>query len=268
MSIAVIVPTRQSSRTLKACLTSLCNQTVPCKTVVVDNHSTDGTLEVAMQYADLVISAGPERSQQRNLGARSVDASVLVFVDSDMILEPDVLSEVGQAIRAGAGGVIIPERTVGDGFFARVRQHERSFYGPDSSIEAARGFSARIFEDVGGFDEQLTGPEDWDLTIRVSAKAPIFRTLAGILHDEGHVDFLGACRRKAYYAEGLRRFARKHGSKGVLIALNRAWIRRPWALFYPHPLLGLGVVALKLGETTAIGVALLRRRNSRAENSA
>jgi len=215
-----------------------------------------------MRLADHVISAGPERSRQRNLGARSIDASVLVFVDSDMMLEPTVLAEVVQAIGDGAGAVIIPERTVGTGFFARVREYERSYYDSHTSIEAARGFRASIFESVGGFDEQLTGPEDWDLTIRVGAKAPIFRTKAGIVHDEGRVRFLEACRRKAYYAEGLSRFARKHGRKGIGLAVDRPWLRRPWKLLYPHPVLGLGLVTLKLGEMTAVTYTLLRPRHS------
>jgi glycosyltransferase involved in cell wall biosynthesis len=230
--------------------------------VVVDNDSTDGTFDLAIRLADHVISAGPERSRQRNVGARSVDASVLVFVDSDMMLERTVLAEVEEAIRDGAGAVIVPERTVGHGFFARVRQYERSYYGSDTSIEAARGFSASIFESVGGFDEQLTGPEDWDLTIRVRAKAPIFRAKAGAVHDEGRVRFLDACRRKAYYAEGLRRFARKHGRTGIGLAIDRPWLRRPWTLLYPHPLLGLGVLALKLGEVTAVTYTLLKPTQS------
>jgi arabinofuranan 3-O-arabinosyltransferase len=179
-----------------------------------------------------------------------------------MTLEPTVIAEVEQAVRDGAGAVVIPETTVGQGFFARARELERSYYVGRSSIEAARGFSAAIFNSVGGFDEQLTGPEDWDLTIRVGVKAPISRTKAGIIHDEGHVRFLDACRRKAYYAEGLRRFMRKHGRTGMGLALDRPWLRRPWTLLYPHPLLGVGVVVLKLGEMTAVFYTLLRPKDS------
>src|SRR5205809_1405137 len=149
MSIVVVVPTRQSARTLQECLTSLRHQTVPCTIVVVDNHSTDGTLEAATAIADCVISAGPERSRQRNVGAGGAHGSVLVFIDSDMMLEPTVLAEVERAVDDGAAGVIIPERTVGKGFFARVRQYERSFYAGGNSIEAARGFGSSVFQSVG-----------------------------------------------------------------------------------------------------------------------
>ncbi len=258
MTTAVVVPTHQSSRTLRDCLLALRRQTVPCTVVVVDNDSSDGTVGLAAQLADHVVSGGPERSSQRNIGAGAVEADVLVFVDSDMVLEPTVVAEVENAIRNGAGAVVIPERTIGTGFFARVRALERSFYTVQSGVEAARGFRASLFNELGGFDEDLTGPEDWDLTIRAGALASIGQTKSGILHDEGRVRYVDACRRKAYYAEGLRKFARKHGRRGIGVALDRPWLRRPWALFYPDPVLGFGVVALKLGEATAVTWTLLR----------
>jgi hypothetical protein len=59
--------------------------------------------------------------------------------------------------------------------------------------------------------------------------------------------------------------ARKHGRTGLRQAAGRPYLRRPWRLLYPHPILGLGVVALKVGEAVAMATALtakgLRRRH-------
>ena len=40
------------------------------ETIVVDNNSTDSTIEIAREYADKVFSQGRERSAQRNYGVR------------------------------------------------------------------------------------------------------------------------------------------------------------------------------------------------------
>src|SRR5581483_9547513 len=74
MSVAVIVPTRNSERTLESCLRSIRAQSVPTQIVVVDNCSTDRTAEIARRFADITLIQGPERSAQRNAGWRAADA--------------------------------------------------------------------------------------------------------------------------------------------------------------------------------------------------
>jgi len=252
-TVTVVVPTRNAQRTLGACLKSLRNQSYPCRTVVVDNGSTDGTVSIAEHGADVVLHAGPERSAQRNVGARAFPADVVGFVDADMILDPTVVEEAVAALRDGAGSVIVPERTIGSGFWVEVRAFERSFYDGSDAIEAARFFRWDIFEHTGGFDEQLTGAEDWDLSDSARRLAPVTRTVAGIQHDEGTIGYLEACRKKAYYAEGVRRYVAKRGMSVVRQAGRRPWMQHPSQLVNRH---GAGLVALKAGEATAVTLAL------------
>ena len=270
VQVSVVVPTRNSGRTLEACLRSLRGQSVPCVVVVVDNHSTDATAAIARQYAHLFAWAGPERSAQRNVGAQLTRSVVVGFIDSDMVVEPTVVEQAVNALASGAGGVVVPERSFGDGFWAEVRRFERSFYRGSDSVEAARFFRRDVFESVGGFDEAMEpGPEDWDLTIRVRRIAEVVRIRAEIAHDEGSPTFWRACGRKAYYAAGLRSFARKHGRASISV-LERPYFRRPWLIFAEGPRLGLGLVALKTGEASAVvaatvlhlGPLRLRRRSS------
>jgi len=94
--VTVVVPTRNAARTLAACLESLRAQTTPCRTVVVDNGSTDGTTAIAEEWADVVLHAGPERSAQRNYGARAYPAPVVGFIDADMVLAPTVVERGGR----------------------------------------------------------------------------------------------------------------------------------------------------------------------------
>jgi FkbM family methyltransferase len=245
MDVTVVVPTRNAGRTLKACLKSLRAQTHPCRIVVVDNGSTDGTQQVAERWADFLLHAGPERSAQRNLGARTYPADFLGFIDADMVLEPGVVQEAVALLRGGAGSVIIPEHTVGTGFWVEVRAFERSFYTGSDAIEAPRFFRRDVFEGAGGFDEQLTGPEDWDLGQAVRRLAPVARTASSIAHDEGSLGYVAACGKKAHYAVGMRRYLAKHGRRAFLDATRRPWLSRPWRLGNRR---GMGLVALKAGE--------------------
>lgn len=254
-SVTVVVPTKNAARTLGRCLDSLRTQTYPTRTVVVDNGSTDGTVEVARRGADVVLFAGPERSAQRNLGARSCPAEVVGFIDADMILAPTVVEEAVGAIGKGAGSVIVPERTVGSGFWVAVRAFERSFYVGSDAIEAARFFAWEVFDRAGGFDEQLTGPEDRDLSESARGLAPVARTRSVIDHDEGSIGYWEACRKKAYYAEGVRRYVAKRGFWAVREASRRPWLRHPGQLLSRQ---GAGLLALKAGEATAVSWAILR----------
>src|SRR3984957_11911486 len=151
-AVVVVVPTRNSGRTLARCLESLRNQTFPCTVVVVDNFSEDDSEVIARRLAHHVVVAGPERSRQRNIGAQVITSTIVGFVDSDMVVDTHVVEQVVERIVHGkAGAVIVPERTVGRGDWARVRAFERSFYVGHEGVEAARFFSSELFEALGGF---------------------------------------------------------------------------------------------------------------------
>jgi hypothetical protein len=84
------------------------------------------------------------------------------------------------------------------------------------------------------------------------------RALAYANHDEGRLTLLQACRKKAYYAGGLKRYVRDRGAVRALSIVNRPYLTRPWKILLPHPLLGLGVVALKTGELAFVMLTLAR----------
>ena len=255
--VAVIVPTRNSAATLRVCLRSIREQIHSCTLVVVDNGSTDTTMAIAHEFADIVLTCGPERSAQRNAGAAATPAAIVGFIDSDMELPPTVVSEVVEAWRGGAVSVTVPERTVGEGFWAEVRAFERSFYDGSDSIEAPRFFSRDVFDSVGGFDETLTGAEDWDLGIRTRDAGRRVRTVSIILHHEGRVRYWTACRKKGYYGAGLLRFVSKYGASAFVGMSQREWLKHPREMCTS---LGVGLVVLKSGESLAVIAALARAK--------
>lgn len=226
----------------------------------MDNGSDDGTFEIARVYADIALQAGNERSAQRNHGARLSHGDYLLFTDSDMSLRPDVVSECLRALDpAAASAVVIPEISVGSGFWANCRALERSCYVGDELVEAPRFFTRQAFESAGGFDEGLIAFEDWDLGMRVAGASPFPRANAWIVHDEGRLRLSACLAKKRYYAGSLLAFWRKHGLKGFRRAnsMARPAFARNWRKLLQHPLLATGVIVLKGLELAAALVGLV-----------
>ena len=254
LRVSIVVPTRNSARTLGACLASIERQTHRnFEVIVVDNSSSDTTREIATEHGSIVLTAAPERSAQRNEGARHATGSHLLFIDSDMVLEPNVVRECVAATSAGAAAAIIPEVSFGEGFWARCKALERSLYVGDDDIEAARFYDRELFVQLDGFDEELNGPEDWDLSQRARhGGAVIDRTTSVINHDEGRLG-LGAQLRKKYgYGKSYPAYRRKHrGVAGRQSRLVRpAFVRRREALAR-QPVTSVGMFAMKALELAA-----------------
>lgn len=261
-SVTVVVPTKNAGRTLRACLESIRRQSVRCGLVVVDCGSVDDSRAVAAGSADLVLNAAPNPSLQRNVGARALPADIVGFVDADMVAGEHVVEQAIEQIAAGAGSVVVPERSFGRSYWAKVRAFERSMYV--GHLESPRFFSWDIFEELGGFDEDLRAMEETDLGHRASARAKVGRTSDIFLHDEGALTFLAACRKKAGYATWIAAYRRKHGSHALAAHLRRPYFEHP-SLLLAQPTLGPGVLALKGGEAAAVAGRLLLDLISRPE---
>ncbi|MGH9891028.1 MAG: FkbM family methyltransferase, partial [bacterium] len=258
--VSVIVPTRNSGTTIERCLTSVRAQSDgDVELIVVDNNSTDATAEVAARLADQVIEAGPERSRQRNIGARVSSGEFLMFIDSDMILSPLVALEAVQAFAADPDvqALVIPERSIGQGFWARCRSLEKVLYIGDPTVEAARIFRRTAFLEVEGYDERIHGGgEEWDLPERiVLAGRLIGRVEAGCLHDEGRLSLIGSMQKKFYYGRTFGRYATKRPRAALAKVLRTTFFKRARHLVTdPVPAGGLALMKASEGLSVAAGM--------------
>jgi len=259
--VSVVVPTRQSARTIELCLRSVRAQDYPdLELIVVDNFSTDGTIEIARRLADLAIQAGPERSAQRNLGFARSRGQYVMFIDSDMELRPGTVQRaVAAAESRSATAVIIPEVSVGEGYWSTCRVLERRCYMGEELIENPRLFRRSFFEGSGGFVEWLSGTEDSELRWRLrNERAGIARADALIVHHEGRLSLGHTLRERFYYGRGLRRYRRAH--PGAMSrqagAATRAFLRN-WRLLAARPDLAAGIVLMRSLELAAYAAGAL-----------
>ncbi len=265
-TVSFVVPTRNSARTIAACVQSLRNQTYPdVEVVVVDNESTDGTAQRAEKAgADRVVIAGPERCAQRNRGARESRGEIVVFIDSDMVLEPAIAAQIVEQfeLHPHLGALIIPERSFGDGFWTKCRVLEKSLYVGNESVEAARAFRREVFEGVGGWNENLTAAEDWDLDDRIRAAGTIVgRVDAFIWHDEGKLRLRGTFGKKRYYGQWIAAYLDSHedGSRRI----RRSGLLDKKGDLLRHPVLTTGMVTLKSVEAAGIYAGMRDARRER-----
>lgn len=265
-TVSVIVTTRNVARTLEACLTSIRAQDHEAlELIVVDNHSTDGTVEIAQRIADTFLTAGPERSAQRNLGVRSASAPWILWIDADMVLEPTVVSSaLAAAEDAGAVAVSIPERTVGDGFWTACRALERSCYLDDASLFNPRLLRREYLLGLGGFDESMAGPEDTDLRHRLAADGAVTAHAdAFIDHDEGRLTLSEVLRKRVYYGRSLPAFAAANPRKVRTQAGStiKAFVRHRSRLL-ADPVHGAGLIVLRAAEAGGYAVGAWQGRRA------
>lgn len=102
-SITVVIPAYNAARTLDRCLDSLEGQTLrPFQTILVDDCSSDGTPAIARERGIEVVSfpqrMGPARA--RNEGAGLSRGEIILFLDSDVVIPPDLVEKVSGLFRA------------------------------------------------------------------------------------------------------------------------------------------------------------------------
>jgi GT2 family glycosyltransferase len=268
--VSVVVPTRNSVRTIEACLRSVRAQTYrPLELIVVDNGSTDGTWTVAARHADLALRGGPERSAQRNLGIAHAAGEWVLYVDADMELAPEVVERAVRAGReAGAVGVAIPEESVGEGFWTRCRTLERRCLRGEPALLWPRLVRTGYLRATGGFVLWLTGTEDAELHRRMLAHgAPIVLADGLILHHEGRLTLAGLARKRFYYGKGLLAYRRAH--PGALSAQAAAAGRAAWRhrrLLLAQPVVAAGIAVMRTVELAAyLAGAVAGRRGATQE---
>jgi hypothetical protein len=113
---------------------------------------------------------------------------------------------------------------------------------------------------LGGFDENMSGPEDFDFSQRIIAtygKLATARTKSFISHNEGHIQIMELWKRKFYYGRSLKHYFVKkenkqfNGKQGNIMYRYGIFFAHPLKLL-THPVLAVGMLVMKTGELMAL----------------
>jgi len=103
--ISIIIPTYNSAKTIAKTLKSIFNQTYrDFELIIVNDGSTDNTAEILKKFQQkfqisnfkfqIIDQNNQGSNQARNRGAREAGGEYLLFCDSDIIMEPEMLEKM------------------------------------------------------------------------------------------------------------------------------------------------------------------------------
>ncbi len=219
----MIIPSYNGVELLTRMLTSLSRQSLAHEVIVVDNGSTDATAQILaerfpeVRVVRLKTNLGFGRALNR--GVAACRASMLVFLNNDVVCEPRFLERICRGLDPArgivmAGGVLLqaeqPDRIDSAGIeFDRtllaydylrgqpVERLDRGIVDPVGPCAGAAALHRAAFDAVGGFDEHFFAYlEDVDLVVRLIAAGGSCRLMADARAHHRHSATLGSGSRR------------------------------------------------------------------------
>ena len=180
--VSVVIPNYNSIKTIKMCLDAVVNQTHPTMEIlVVDDGSTDGSDTIIASYPCQSIktqkNCGP--STVRNIGAHAAKGEIIFFLDSDVALFPDAVTNALNEFNldptlGSVCGIYDKVPLIRDNLIEDYRCLQAYYWRMSTEGIVTPGFFSlgavkkRVFEEVGDFNITLRDSEDAEYGHRIS----------------------------------------------------------------------------------------------------
>jgi len=174
-TVGAVVLTYNKAWILREFVDSLrCQNRRPDEVIVVDDASTDGTRgelsALPASWLRLLLSRNVGLPKARNLGFRYASCDYVIFLDADIVMEPDMLESMARALDSN------PEASFAYCHYLRQgtrRDPVRSRPWDAAALQRENYISAislvrRAHLPQPPFDETLRRYEDWDLWLRMA----------------------------------------------------------------------------------------------------
>jgi glycosyltransferase involved in cell wall biosynthesis len=269
--VSVVIPNYNYGNSIGLCIDAALQQTyAPLEVIVVDDHSTDDSLQIARRR-DVTVLQTPRNSGvavARNTGAAAADGEILFFVDSDVALRPDAVEKAVEELLAhpeygAVCGIYEDEPLIRDSIVEECRVLQAYCWRMDSLGTVSFLFSSltaiprKVFDEVGPFNPRLRQTEEVDYGERMSVRYQI-RVTPHVLgrHDDDEKllpllrKLFGRARlriplfaRRRRFAKGFETASRSMGTVAALAALLTLPLAAlsPLWLLLPVALAGLSV---------------------------
>lgn len=169
-SVSIVIPSLNEEQFIERCLKSLKNQTVPCEIIVVDNGSTDKTVEIARKYADKVL-VEPEinLTELRSKGVETSQSNIIATTDSDTVCPPEWLETLLEGFKdlsvVAVGGPVEPlKKGLSRGMYTKALSKAVS---AGLLLGSNMAYRRSAYTQVGGYPKTYRA-EDWNLSVRLA----------------------------------------------------------------------------------------------------
>jgi len=179
--VTVIIPVYNAEYCIERCLESLFSSEYKnFEVLVVDDCSTDGTIELAEKFDCRIIrqSSNSGAAAARNLGSSEAAGEILFFLDADVFIQSqtlDIVVEnlVGDKPASAVIGVYTKVQET-KGFYSQYQNlftifnHEKSGEYISWFWTAMGAVKKAAFDETGGFNEKYTGASAEDVELGYS----------------------------------------------------------------------------------------------------
>lgn len=216
--ITAVVTVYNEAKHLRDLLDSLQAQSDPFDVVLVDGGSSDGTLDLAWDYAETwkpltVIEHEGTRGECRNEGVEHAEGDLVAFIDGDCIANPFWADHLRQAYQEHD---LVAGRTLDIGYWAfeNLQRVELEHQGVDVTYPSCNlAYDREAFLEVEGFDARFVTAEDIDLNYRaVEAGYEIGYAEDAIVYHRARDSFRGFFHQAFWNGYGRKQLTLKHGS--------------------------------------------------------
>jgi glycosyltransferase involved in cell wall biosynthesis len=231
--VSVIIPTKNSAKTLNKCLQSINSQTFrQFEVIVVDAFSNDQTPNIAEKNQVKLMQTKGFQSKARNIGVKNSTGEFVLFLDSDQFLSKRVIEDcLNLCSKNGVGMVRVPEVFVGNSFWSNCSAVWRNNY---DKVEALYGdhlglvhgkprfFSRADLEMVGLFDESLLWGEDYDLYMRLKLQGVKEEVCSSVLYHFEAVSLRQFLLKNLRYGDSMSAFRQRSDGQGFSVMINHS----------------------------------------------
>lgn len=181
-TVSIVVPVKDREELVLRCLDSIAAQTVaPSRVVVVDNGSSDNTVQAVADWARrnesvsllLLEESEPGAAAARNRGLAAVETDYVIFFDSDDEMDPGLVEKALDRAAASDADIVYWKAVVvgldGRKFvkvFSERSLLRRQYY---NSVLSTQVYMVRtsLVRRVGAWDVRALVWDDWELGIRL-----------------------------------------------------------------------------------------------------
>jgi glycosyltransferase involved in cell wall biosynthesis len=166
---SIIIASYNYARFLAEAIESALAQTHrDIEVIVVDDGSTDDSVEVASRYPVRVIEKANEGvARTRNRGASEARGEYVVFLDADDVLQPTFIERCLQAIGDAAYAYTQVEKFGTASGLLHTRDFDGRALFDGNFVPVTALIRKRVFDAVGGFDWTWPAHEDHELWARM-----------------------------------------------------------------------------------------------------
>ena len=168
--LSIIIPAHNEERYVEQCLRSIKNQKFSdYEIIVICDSCTDKTKDIAKKYTKKVHEIKKKNvSAARNYGANKAKGDVLVFLDADCVIAPNLLTEINKTIQQGYIGGVCKTKSLEQLWKAKIMWSLGNFFR--HFFVAASGMLFCKANEFTGYDESRHLAEDTDLILKLKKK--------------------------------------------------------------------------------------------------